>query len=39
MYNRHEVLDLVTVDGVAKGIIARNLISGEIEKVQYHRFL
>ncbi|BAM99753.1 fumarate reductase/succinate dehydrogenase flavoprotein subunit [Blattabacterium cuenoti] len=36
MYNRHEMLDLVTVDGVAKGIIARNLISGKIEKHAAH---
>ncbi|WP_341664351.1 fumarate reductase/succinate dehydrogenase flavoprotein subunit [Blattabacterium cuenoti] len=36
MYNRHEMLDLVTVDGIAKGIIARNLISGEIEKHAAH---
>ncbi|WP_185867032.1 fumarate reductase/succinate dehydrogenase flavoprotein subunit [Blattabacterium cuenoti] len=36
MYNRHEMLDLVIVDGVAKGIIARNLISGEIERHAAH---
>jgi succinate dehydrogenase / fumarate reductase flavoprotein subunit len=30
-YNRHEMLDLVVVDGQAKGIITRNLISGKIE--------
>ncbi len=31
MYNRHEMLDIVKVDGHAKGIITRNLINGEIE--------
>ena len=31
MYNRREMLDLVVVDGVAKGITCRNLISGELE--------
>ncbi|HVG24962.1 MAG TPA: fumarate reductase/succinate dehydrogenase flavoprotein subunit [Thermoanaerobaculia bacterium] len=30
-FNRHEMLDLVVVDGHAKGIITRNLISGQIE--------
>jgi succinate dehydrogenase / fumarate reductase flavoprotein subunit len=32
MYNRHEMLELVTIDGKAKGIIARNLVSGELER-------
>jgi succinate dehydrogenase / fumarate reductase flavoprotein subunit len=32
MYNRHEMLDVVTVDGKARGIIARNLVSGELER-------
>ena len=31
MYNRHEMLDLVLVDGHAKGIVTRNLVSGEIK--------
>jgi len=31
MYNRHEMLDLVLVDGHAKGIVTRNLITGEIK--------
>ena len=31
MFPRHEMLDLVVVDGVAKGIIARNLVTGEIK--------
>ena len=30
-YSRHEMLDLVTIDGHAKGIIARDLISGELK--------
>src|SRR3954462_9730658 len=30
MFPRHEMLDLVLVDGRARGIIARNLISGEV---------
>src|SRR4051795_10654084 len=32
MYNRHEMLDIVTIDGKARGIIARNLASGELER-------
>jgi len=32
MFNRHEMLDLVIVDGRARGIIARNLITGELER-------
>lgn len=32
MYNRHEMLDVVLIDGVARGIIARNLITGELER-------
>jgi len=36
MYNRHEMLDVVIVDGKARGIIARNLITGEIEKHSAH---
>jgi len=36
MYNRHEMLDLVIVNGKARGIIARNLITGEIEKHSAH---
>ncbi len=31
MYNRHEMLDVVIVDGQAKGIVTRNLITGAIE--------
>ncbi len=36
MYNRHEMLDVVLVDGKARGIIARNLITGEIERHSAH---
>ena len=36
MYNRHEMLELVVVDGKARGIIARNLITGEIERHSAH---
>lgn len=32
MYNRHEMLDLVKVDGHAKGIITRNMVDGKIER-------
>ena len=35
-YNRHEMLDLVIVDGKARGIIARNLVTGEIERHSAH---
>ena len=32
MYNRHEMLDVVMIDGVARGIIARNLLTGQYER-------
>ncbi len=32
MHNRHEMLDLVIVDGKARGIITRDLVSGEIQR-------
>jgi succinate dehydrogenase / fumarate reductase flavoprotein subunit len=32
MYTRHEMLEVVKIDGKARGIIARNLITGEIER-------
>ena len=35
-HNRHEMMDLVKVDGKARGIIARNLITGEIERHSAH---
>src|SRR6187399_2483508 len=31
MYPRTEMLDLITVDGVARGIVTRNLVTGKIE--------
>lgn len=36
MYPRTEMLDLVMVDGEARGIVARNLITGEIESHSAH---
>tara|TARA_B110001450_G_scaffold75416_1_gene71832 strand:- start:10177 stop:12192 length:2016 start_codon:yes stop_codon:yes gene_type:complete len=36
MFNRHEMLDVVKVDGKARGIIARNLTTGEIERHSAH---
>ncbi len=36
MLNRHEMMDVVIVDGKARGIIARNLITGEIERISAH---
>ena len=36
MHNRHEMLDVVVVDGKARGIIARNLVNGEIERHSAH---
>ncbi len=36
MYNRHEMLDLVTIKGKARGIIARNLVSGKLERYGAH---
>ncbi len=36
MYTRHEMLDVVKVDGRARGIIARNLVTGKIERFAAH---
>ncbi len=36
LYNRHEMMDLVIVDGKARGIIARNLVTGEIQRHSAH---
>lgn len=36
MYNRHEMMDVVVVNGKARGIIARNLVTGEIERHSAH---
>jgi succinate dehydrogenase / fumarate reductase flavoprotein subunit len=32
MYNRHEMLEVVMIDGKAQGIIARDLVSGNLER-------
>ncbi|MGN6353354.1 MAG: fumarate reductase/succinate dehydrogenase flavoprotein subunit [Parafilimonas sp.] len=32
MYSRHEMLDVVVIDGKARGIICRNLITGDLER-------
>ncbi|MBO9727602.1 MAG: fumarate reductase/succinate dehydrogenase flavoprotein subunit [Chitinophaga sp.] len=39
MYNRHEMLDIVKIDGKARGIIARDLITGELERHFGHAVL
>ena len=36
IYARHEMVDLVVVDGKARGIIARNLVTGELERHSAH---
>jgi succinate dehydrogenase / fumarate reductase flavoprotein subunit len=36
MLNRHEMMEVVMVDGKARGIIARNLITGELERHSAH---
>ena len=36
MYTRHEMLDVVVVDGVARGIVTRDLISGKVERFAAH---
>jgi len=36
LYNRRDMLDLVMIDGKARGIITRNLVTGEIEKYFGH---
>ena len=36
MFNRHEMLDIVKIDGKARGIIARNLVTGKIERHSAH---
>ena len=35
-YTRYEMLDVVIIDGRARGIIARNLVTGEIERFAAH---
>lgn len=39
MYSRHEMLDVVIIDGKCRGIIARNLVTGEIERHFGHAVL
>jgi succinate dehydrogenase / fumarate reductase flavoprotein subunit len=39
MYPRTEMLDLVTIDGKARGIVVRNLVSGKIESHSAHAVL
>lgn len=39
MYNRHEMLDIVMIDGKARGIIAKDLISGKLERHFGHAVL
>ena len=39
MYNRHEMMDVVVVEGKARGIIARNLVTGAIERHGAHAVL
>jgi len=36
MYTRHEMIDLVTIDGKARGIIARDMVTGEIKRFGAH---
>ena len=39
MYSRHEMVELVIIDGKARGIIARNLVTGELERHFGHAVL
>ena len=39
MYSRHEMLDVVTIDGKARGIIARDLVTGKLERHFGHAVL
>lgn len=36
LYNRHEMLDVVNINGQCRGIIARNLLTGELERHSAH---
>ncbi|GGH57167.1 succinate dehydrogenase / fumarate reductase flavoprotein subunit [Filimonas zeae] len=38
-YSRHEMLEVVTIDGVARGIIARDLVTGKLERHFGHAVL
>ncbi|MGZ5135645.1 MAG: fumarate reductase/succinate dehydrogenase flavoprotein subunit [Flavitalea sp.] len=39
MYTRHEMLEVVTIDGKARGIICRNLVTGALERFFGHAVL
>ena len=39
MYSRHEMVEVVTIEGKARGIIARNLITGQLERYFGHAVL
>lgn len=39
MYSRHEMLDVVVIDGKARGIIARDLVTGKLERHFAHAIL
>lgn len=39
MYSRHEMMDIVVIDGKARGIIARDLINGKLERYFGHAVL
>lgn len=39
MYSRHEMLEIVKIDGKARGIIARNLVTGQLERHFGHAVL
>ncbi|TDB68886.1 fumarate reductase/succinate dehydrogenase flavoprotein subunit [Arundinibacter roseus] len=39
MYTRHEMLDVVNIDGKCRGIIVRNLVTGELERHSAHAVL
>jgi len=39
MYARHEMIEVVKIDGKARGIIARNLVTGELERHFGHAVL
>ncbi|HPH81062.1 MAG TPA: fumarate reductase/succinate dehydrogenase flavoprotein subunit [Flavobacteriales bacterium] len=36
MYNRHEMMDVVLIDGKARGIIARDMVTGKLERFFGH---
>ncbi|MCL3780325.1 fumarate reductase/succinate dehydrogenase flavoprotein subunit [Prolixibacteraceae bacterium JC049] len=36
MYNRHEMMDIVKIDGKARGIIARDMVTGEVKRFGAH---